>query len=74
MELKRKNIDGDMHRRCTRCLEWLPETAEFFHRDRNRPQGLARHCKACYAESPSVIRRNALRAANRKQPMQPFWR
>ncbi|MDO4776325.1 MAG: hypothetical protein Q4A06_02605 [Cardiobacteriaceae bacterium] len=74
MELKRKNIDGEMHRRCTKCAEWLPETTEFFHHDRNRPQGLARRCKACYADYPSVIRRNAERAANRKQPAQTQWR
>jgi post-segregation antitoxin (ccd killing protein) len=34
-------------RKCTRCGEEKPETAEYFHRDKNRRGGLYTICKEC---------------------------
>lgn len=46
---------------CARCKETWPATKEFFYGDRNQPGGLRRICKACYHETPCIIRRAAAR-------------
>lgn len=48
-------------KRCTKCKDRWPR--ECFYGDRNQPDGLRRICKACYAETPCIVRRNAERAA-----------
>jgi len=47
---------------CRRCGEWWPADDEFFFRNASNPDGLAYSCKACYFETPSVIRREARKA------------
>lgn len=37
-------------RRCTRCGEEYPATAEYFHRDRKTKVGLVSRCKSCQRE------------------------
>lgn len=44
---------------CSKCGECWPADTEFFYRQAGRPDGLGSMCKACYAETPSMIRRNA---------------
>lgn len=34
---------------CCTCHEWWPADAEFFARNRARPDGLSSQCKACVA-------------------------
>ena len=46
-------------KRCNKCDEFWPADTEFFYRQAGRPDGLGSICKACYAETPSVINRNA---------------
>lgn len=53
-------------RKCTRCGEEKPETAEYFHRDKNNRGGLNTICKDCIrelgrrwrAENPEKAREN----------------
>ena len=35
------------HKRCTKCGEIKPATAEYFHRDRTKGSGLRAECKQC---------------------------
>ena len=52
-------------RKCTRCGEEKPETAEYFHRDKNKRGGLHTICKECKnkadrrwrAKNPEKVRR-----------------
>lgn len=46
-------------KRCNKCDEHWPADTEFFYRQAGRPDGLGSICKACYAETPSIIKRNA---------------
>jgi hypothetical protein len=48
-------------KRCTKCKEDLPETREFFYRNRAMPGGWWRICKACYSETPCIVARNLQR-------------
>ncbi|MHB0818420.1 hypothetical protein ACYCFK_09085 [Stutzerimonas stutzeri] len=41
---------------CKKCDE--PADSEFFYRQAAKPDGLSDICKACYAELPSVQKRN----------------
>lgn len=34
-------------KRCIRCNEHFPATADYFHRDKNRPDGFYPYCKPC---------------------------
>lgn len=43
---------------CTKCNEYWPADSEFFYRRASREDGLSDTCKACYAEMPSVQKRN----------------
>ena len=38
---------GYLEKRCGRCGEWKPATAEYFIRNKNTASGLASRCKAC---------------------------
>lgn len=44
---------------CRKCGECWPADTEFFFRQASCPDGLGTMCKACYAETPSMIKRNA---------------
>lgn len=50
-------------KRCTQCGEYFPPTAEYFHRDKSRRDGLNPRCKTCVheyqTENLSRIRENA---------------
>ena len=39
-----------MMKRCTKCGEWKPTTAEYYGRDRSKKDGLSSACKACRAK------------------------
>jgi len=43
---------------CKKCDEYWPADSEFFYRQAAKPDGLSDICKACYAELPSVQKRN----------------
>lgn len=51
---------------CKKCGEHWPADTEFFWSDKSAADGLYFCCKACYAELPSVARRNAKRSDTRK--------
>lgn len=38
---------------CSKCGVTFPATAEFFHRDRSKPDGLATRCKTCSNQRPA---------------------
>lgn len=42
--------DGELHKRCCRCLEFWPADREFFYPAYNVPDKLHCYCKACYVE------------------------
>ena len=44
---------------CRKCDEFWPADTEFFFRQASCPDGLGTMCKACYVETPSMIKRNA---------------
>lgn len=48
---------ADDEKRCSRCLEPLPATAEFFHRSKRTRDGLNTRCKVCCVETPYYRRR-----------------
>lgn len=65
---------SEREKQCRRCGELLPATIEFFYRDRSNVrdaqrrkrgevEGLRDICKACYSETPCILRRNAARRA-----------
>jgi len=39
-----------MLKRCCRCQQEYPATAEYFHRDKTRKDGLCHYCKTCVKE------------------------
>ena len=43
---------------CKKCSETWPADTEFFYRRAANADGLSDTCKACYAEMPSVQKRN----------------
>lgn len=43
--------DGTTERRCGGCGVFKPRTAEYFHRNARKPDGLQAHCKACQREA-----------------------
>lgn len=55
-------------KRCNKCDEHWPADTEFFYRQAGRPDGLGSICKACYSETPSVIRRNERKARRAEVP------
>lgn len=52
-------------KQCTGCREFWPADTEFFHRDTRSASGLRNRCKACYAELPSVQRRQEMKRARK---------
>ncbi|MDH1587982.1 hypothetical protein [Stutzerimonas stutzeri] len=44
---------------CRKCGDTWPADTEFFYRQAAKSDGLGSVCKACYAETPSMIKRNA---------------
>ena len=46
--MSENNHDG--MKKCTKCGEWKPATAEYFHRDKTRKSGLRAQCKTCRRE------------------------
>ena len=48
-EQTHKIIDGIIHKQCTKCEEWLPETVEYFYmRNKSKPErGFNSECKEC---------------------------
>ncbi|GAL23047.1 hypothetical protein JCM19235_1348 [Vibrio maritimus] len=48
--VKNNNIqirEGAIERRCYRCNEFVPFTAEFWHHNRSSNDGASSHCRAC---------------------------
>ena len=43
---------------CKKCGEYWPADSEFFYSQADTPDGLSRNCKACYADTPSVMRKH----------------
>lgn len=43
---------------CKKCHDDWPADTEFFYRRASNEDGLSDTCKACYAEMPSVQKRN----------------
>lgn len=41
-------------KRCTKCLEWKPETSEWFYRKANGKNGLNARCKICIGKETSA--------------------
>ena len=56
-----RHIHVDGEKRCTKCNEWFPADKEFFYGDAGEQDGLRRICKACYADTPCIIKRNEQR-------------
>lgn len=56
-------LNPDSRKQCIKCLEWLPATPAYFHRDATKQDGLKSACKACsgyretfgLARAPKVI-------------------
>ncbi len=45
---------------CVRCKAPFPATPDYFHRDRNRPDGLQSYCKSCRNSHQMVYDRNLI--------------
>lgn len=57
-----------MTKACSRCGTEYPATAEFFHRDRRKLDGLIAECKPCAAQrSSEYLRSHAEQEAERKR-------
>src|SRR3990172_4272192 len=46
----RLNEDGEIEKHCPGCGEWWYADHEFFHYNKNNPDGLATYCHACQSE------------------------
>jgi hypothetical protein len=46
----RFDTDGELEKRCARCMDYWPADEEFFYTGRAYPDGLHCFCKACYVE------------------------
>ncbi len=51
-------MDDTPEKLCKKCGEHWPADSEFFYRRASSEDGLSDICKACYAELPSVQKRN----------------
>lgn len=51
-------------KRCSKCGEMKPATAEFFTRNKNAPDGLASQCKECRAAYYAANRKRIIEAAH----------
>lgn len=56
MKAGRKMTEIGPERRCSKCLEYWPDDAEFFYTKKRKTQ---QPCKACYSELPSRQARRA---------------